>query len=67
MASSTTTPSTIINPNKLITFAVTPRNGIKITPPAKLTGIPMTTHSATFGRRNKPSTINTNIDPCNRE
>ena len=38
-----------------------------MTPPAKLTGIPITTQRATLGLKNKPSTMKTRMDPCRSE
>ncbi len=66
MASSTTIPSTMIKPNRLMTLAVMPNQGMKMSPPAKPTGMPITIQNASPGRRNRPSTINTNTLPCSK-
>ena len=48
-----------MNPKILITLPVTPNQGMNSTPPAKQTGIPITTQKASAGRKNKPNTLKT--------
>ena len=63
IASSTTMPSTMMKPNRLIMLIVTPVNGISISAPRKLAGMPINTQSATAGLRNMVSNRITRMLP----
>ena len=64
MASSTTIPSTTINPNALIRFKVIPNAAITENAPRKLMGMPMNTQMAILGRRNRVNKAMTRKVPC---
>ena len=54
-----------MNPNRLITFNVTPNQGITIKAPINETGIPINTQKAIAGRKNSVSNNRTKKPPCN--
>ena len=65
MASSTTTPSTRMNANKLRMFTVMsmPGTGSIMNAPRNATTMPNTTHAAIFRCRNTPRMMSTRIAP----
>ena len=65
MASSTTTPSTRMNANKLMMFTVMLMNGagINMNAPRNATPMPTTTQTAIFRCRNTPRIMSTRIAP----
>ena len=63
IASSTTIPSTMMNPNRLIVLIVTGHSGISQSAPRKVIGSPTMTQNATFMRRKSDSMMNTRMAP----